>query len=83
MTHEELKDRTVRFLGEMLRIESAEEKVCECGEIILNPEKSMEALDLIMHTVMSCTLSILESDGPGARLHAPAAESDKPPVRFH
>lgn len=83
MTHEELKILTIQFLGDMLRIENEREKVCECGEVILDPEKSLTTLLSIMSITSGCVRSIIESDGPGARLHAPIAESDEPPVRLH
>lgn len=83
MTHEELKILTIQFLADMLRIENEGERVCECGEVILDPEKSLTALLSILSITSGCVRTIIELDGPGARLHAPVTESDEPPVRFH
>jgi len=84
MTSEELERRVMAMLHEILVETNSGEKVCTCGEIILDRDKSYEVLEQVM-SFLACYITAFATlaDDPGARIHAPNMPQLPPRNQFH
>lgn len=74
----------VATLAALLVEANAREPVCECGEIILDAEKSIEVIaEAVAVTINFLADLTAASSDPGARLHAPRSASNKSAHDLH
>ena len=84
MTDEELVKKVMDLLNEAVLARNAGEKVCECGEIILDREKSAAAIEDVLTVVADYMIQFaIASDDPEARLHVTSVLFGKPAPNLH
>lgn len=84
MKQEELEEKVMALLCEVLIAENAGERVCECGQIILDRNKSAAAIESVMTIVADYLISFaIVADDPGARLHVPDPTNKKTSMQLH
>lgn len=84
MTQEELEKRVMAMLNEILLERNFGEKVCICGEVILDRDRSSEALEQVMSFLACYILAFATlADDPSVRIHAPNIAQLPPRNQLH
>lgn len=69
MTQEEIEKRVTVLLAEIILEENAEGEICECGELILDREKTAAVIETVLTAVADYMIQFAVASDSSARLH--------------